>query len=77
MVDANSLEVGTRVKNPSQRSGHTFEVVDIREEQTFSGSETVFVVRRVSNKTGEVMGLEGDGDVIYEKDHDRWEVVEE
>ena len=75
MVEINNLEAGTRVKNPSQRSGTTFEVVDIREERTFDGTETVFVVRRVSNKTGEVMGLEGDGDVIYEKDHGRWELV--
>lgn len=74
-VDVDDLEVGDRVSNSSQRSGNTFEVVDIREEQTFSGSESVFVVRRVG-RNDELMGLEGDGEVIYEKDHCNWEVVE-
>jgi hypothetical protein len=72
MVDATSLEVGDRVKNPSQRSGDTFEVVDIREKQTFDGVETVFVVKYVSSHGN----LKGKGDIIYEKDHDRWELVE-
>lgn len=74
MADPNALEVGDRLKNPSQARGKTFEVVDIREEQTFTGEETVFVVRRVSNQTDELMGLDGDGTVIHEREHDRWKV---
>jgi len=73
MVDANSLEVGDRVKNPSQRSGNEFEVVDIRKKQTFHGEETVFDVRRI----GKYGDLKGSEDLIYEKDHDRWEVVDQ
>lgn len=73
MVDANSLEVGDRVKNPSQRRGSEYEVVDIREEKTFSGTETIFAVKRVG-KYGDLKGKE---DIIYEKDHDRWEAVGE
>lgn len=72
-MDVNELTVGDRVENPSQRSGKTFEVVDIREEQTFDGEETVFAVERVDHSDATSVRP----DVIYEKDHDRWEVVEE
>jgi hypothetical protein len=71
-VDVSDLEVGDRVENPSQRSGHEFEVVDIREKQTFDGTETVFEVKRV----GSHGDLKGKADIIYEKDHNRWELVE-
>lgn len=70
MVDINDLAVGDRVENPSQASGREYEVVGIHEEQTFDGEETVFDVKRVSNRGN----LKGRPDTIYEKDHDRWEL---
>lgn len=66
------IEVGDRVENPSQRRGLEFEVVDIREERTFDGTETVFAVRRV----GRHGDLKGQEDVINERDHDNWRPVE-
>lgn len=69
MVDATQLEVGDRVENPSQRHGKEFEVVEIREEQTFDGTETVFLVEKTYGAGANTV----DEDVIHEKDHDNWE----
>lgn len=73
MVDATELTVGDRVENPSQRSGKVYEVVEIREEQTFDGEETVFLVEKASGPGTNTVRE----DIIYEKDHDRWELADD
>lgn len=70
-VSVADLAVGDRVENPSQRRGKEYEVVDIREEQTFDGTETVFAVKRVAQHGD----LTGTADVIYETDHENWRVA--
>lgn len=66
------FDVGDRVENPSQRRGTEYEVVDIREKQTFDGTETVLVVKRV----GQHGSLKGKEDIIYEKYHENWRAIE-
>lgn len=66
MVDLQELEIGDVVQCTKEKGGRRdYEVVDIREEKTFSGSEEVFVVS--SGATDEI---------VYEKDHEHWEMVE-